>query len=113
MKSFSRFTAAAVAVLVCGILFASPAMAAAKGKPAPATKVNVNQATAQQLTVLPGVGPKLAERIVEYRQKSGGFKSTQEVMNVKGVGERGLAKIQAFIVVSGETAKPETKTAAH
>jgi competence protein ComEA len=113
MKSFSRSTAVAVAVLVCGILFAGEAMAAAKGKPAPASKVNLNQATAQQLTVLPGVGPKLAERIVEYRQKSGGFHSTQEVMNVKGLGEKGLARIQAYIVVSAETAKADTKAASH
>jgi competence protein ComEA len=55
-------------------------------KAAPAGKVNLNTATAAELTALPGVGAKLAARIVEHRQKVGGFKSTQELMNVKGLG---------------------------
>jgi competence protein ComEA len=106
MKRFSRFAAAAAAVALVGMLFASPALAA---KPAPAGKVNLNSASAQQLTALPGVGPKLAERIVEYRQKSGGFHSVNEIVNVKGLGEKGFAKLQAYVVVSGETAKAEAK----
>src|SRR5262249_48904797 len=77
------------------------ATAAAAGKPAPTGKVNINTATAQQLTVLPGVGEKLAARIVEYRQKSGGFKSVSELMNVQGIGEKNLAKIQSYLTVSG------------
>src|SRR5438045_3274985 len=74
--------------------------------PAPAAKVNINTATAQQLTVLPGVGEKLAARIVEYRQKAGGFKNTSELMNVQGIGEKNLARIQAFLTTGGESAKP-------
>jgi competence protein ComEA len=60
-------------------------MAVAAAMPAPAGKVNINTASAEQLTTLPGVGAKLAARIVEYRQKSGAFKSVQELMNVKGI----------------------------
>jgi competence protein ComEA len=74
-------------------------VALASGKPAPAGKVNVNTASVEQLTVLPGVGPKLAARIVEQRQKSGGFKSTQELMNVKGIGEKNYAKIQTYLTL--------------
>jgi competence protein ComEA len=48
-------------------------------KAAPTGKVNLNTATAEELTALPGVGAKLAARIVEHRQKVGGFKSTQEL----------------------------------
>ena len=51
----------------------------------------------QQLTALPGVGEKLAGRIVEYRQKQGAFKNVSDLMNVQGVGEKNLAKIQAFL----------------
>ena len=58
-------------------------LAVAAAKPASAGKVNINTASAEQLTTLPGIGPKLAARIVEYRQKSGAFKSVQELMNVK------------------------------
>ncbi len=48
-------------------------------------KVNINTASAEQLTTLPGVGPELAARILEYRQKSGAFKSVAELMNVKDI----------------------------
>src|SRR5262245_43882757 len=66
---------------------ASPAKAktARVHKATPAGKVNLNTASASELSALPGVGEKLAARIVEHRQKVGGFKSTQELMNVKGV----------------------------
>jgi len=76
-----RIVAAALALAVASMLSTGVAFAAAK--PAPAGKVNINSATVEQLTTLPGVGPKLAARIVEHRQKAGGFKSAQELMNVK------------------------------
>jgi competence protein ComEA len=80
-------------------LLASSGVAVAAAKAAPAAKVNINTATAQQFETLPGVGAKLAARIVEYRQKSGGFKSPQELMNVQGLGEKNFAKIQGYLVV--------------
>lgn len=101
---FQRIVATGLA-LVLGLVVSS-GLAIAAGKPAPAGKVNINTATAQQLTVLPGVGEKLAARIVDYRQKAGGFKNVSELMNVQGIGEKNLAKIQAFLTTSGETAKP-------
>jgi competence protein ComEA len=73
-------------------------------KAAPAGKVNLNTATAAELTALPGVGAKLAARIVEHRQKVGGFKSTQELMNVKGLGEKNYTKIQGYLSV-GDAAR--------
>ena len=78
-----RFVAGALAVAFAVILTTGMAVAAAK--PAPSGKVNINTASAEQLTTLPGVGPKLAARILEYRQKSGAFKSVQELMNVKDI----------------------------
>src|SRR5262245_21759335 len=80
-------------------------------KAQPVGKVNINSASAQQLETLPGVGPKLAARIVEYRQKSGGFKSAQELMNVKGIGEKNFEKLQAFVTASGEASKVGGKAA--
>ena len=101
--SLKRFVAAVLAAVFALGISAGVASAAAK---APTGKVNINTATAQQLTVLPGVGEKLAARIVDYRQKAGGFKNVSELMNVQGIGEKNLAKIQAFLTTGGETAKP-------
>lgn len=70
---FQRIVATGLALVFA--LVASSGLAVAAGKPAPSGKVNINTATAQQLTVLPGVGEKLAARIVDYRQKSGASRS--------------------------------------
>jgi competence protein ComEA len=101
-----RFVATGLALAMAALLASAPAMAA--GKPAPTAKVNLNTATVEQLTTLPGVGPKLAARIVEYRQKAGAFRSTQELINVRGVGEKNFSKIEAYLTV-GEAPKAATK----
>jgi competence protein ComEA len=85
-----------IVALVLGLALSGAPVLAAEAK-APAGKVNINTASAEQLEELPGVGAKLAARIVEYRQKSGGFKSVQELMNVRGVGEKNLAKLQPHL----------------
>ena len=95
---FQRIVATGLALVFA--LVASSGLAVAAAKPAPSGKVNINTATASQLTELPGVGEKLAARIVEFRQKQGPFKSTQELMNVKGIGEKNLQKLQQYLTVS-------------
>ena len=92
--------------LVFALVASSGLATAAAAKAAPSGKININTASAQQLTALPGVGEKLAARIVEYRQKQGAFKNVSELMNVQGLGEKNLAKIQAYLTTSGEAAKP-------
>jgi competence protein ComEA len=101
-----RFVATGLALAMAALLVSGTALAA--GKPAPTSKVNLNTASIQQLTTLPGVGPKLAARIVEYRQKSGAFRSTQELINVQGVGEKNFAKIEPWLSV-GEAPKAAAK----
>ena len=96
MKKWNRIVATGLAIAMA--LMVSVGTASAAAKPAPTGKVNVNTATAEQFAVLPGVGVKLGARIVEYRQKAGGsFKTVDELMNVKGIGEKNFAKIQAHI----------------
>lgn len=95
-----RIVAAALALAIT----LSAGLASAAGKAAPTGKVNINAASADQLSALPGVGAKLAARIVEYRQKSGAFKSVQELMNVKGVGEKNFEKLQPYLT-TGDTPK--------
>ena len=99
MTRIRRMIAGALALMFVACLSAGAAFAA--GKPLPAGKVNVNTASVEQLSTLPGVGPKLAARILEYRQKSGGFKTAQELLNVRGIGEKNLQKLQAY-VTTGE-----------
>ena len=101
-----RSVATGLALAMAALLVSGTAMAA--GKPAPTAKVNLNTATVEQLTTLPGVGPKLAARIVEYRQKSGSFRSTQELINVRGIGEKSFAKMEAWLSV-GEAPKAAAK----
>ena len=62
--------------------------------------VNLNAATTADLQKLPGVGAAMAERILEYRQKSGGFKKIEELMNVKGIGEKNFLKLKSLVIVS-------------
>ena len=95
-KKWNRIGATALAIAFTLMTTGGTALAAAKA--APTAKVNVNTATAEQFAALPGVGPKLGARIVEYRQKAGGsFKSVQELMNVRGIGEKNFAKLQAHL----------------
>jgi competence protein ComEA len=50
--------------------------------------INLNTATARELQTLPGIGPSLAKRIVEFRQKKGGFKRAEELLAVPGISEK-------------------------
>ncbi len=77
-----------------------PARSAKSAPKAPSSPVNLNTATAVQLQELPGIGARTAERIVEYRQKNGGFKKIEELMNVKGIGEKNFLKLRAQITVT-------------
>jgi competence protein ComEA len=71
----------------------------------PSAPVNLNTATAAQLDALPGVGKATAERIIEYRQKNGGFKKAEDLMNVKGIGEKSFLKLKPLVTVSATTAR--------
>ena len=91
-----------VALTPAEILAQPPAQepAAEKNEPARGAVINLNTATAAQLESLPGIGPRAAERILEYRQKSGGFKKIEELMNVKGIGEKSFLKLKSRITVT-------------
>ena len=69
-------------------------------KPAVTSAINLNTASATDLEALPGIGAKTAARIVEYRQKNGPFKKIEELMNVRGVGEKNFLKLKEQITVT-------------
>jgi competence protein ComEA len=84
------------------------ALAAAAAAPAAtAGVVNINTATADQLQLLPRVGPTLAGRIIEFREASGPFQSVDEIVAVKGIGESAFEKLKPYITTSGATTLTE------
>jgi comEA protein len=76
---------------------------------APSAPVNLNTATQAQIETLPGIGAKAAERIIEYREKNGGFKKIEELMNVKGIGEKSFLKLKPYLTVGDKTDKAGAK----
>ena len=76
----------------------APALGAAGDERAP--RVNLNTASVDDLTGLPGIGPSYAKRIVEYREKNGPFKRVEDLLNVQGIGEKTLEKLRDRITVS-------------
>ena len=71
---------------------------AASQSTAPA--LNLNTATQAELEKLPGVGPSTAKQIIEYRQKNNGFKKIEELMNIKGIGEKSFLKLKPLVTVA-------------
>ena len=63
----------------------------------PDGKININLAELDELSMMPGIGPSKKKKIIEYREKNGYFKSKEEIMNVKGIGEKIYEKISVFI----------------
>ena len=60
-------------------------------------KIDINNADEQTLCSLPGIGPAISRRIIEYRNKNGSFKSPQDIINVKGIGKKKLAKMLPYL----------------
>lgn len=65
--------------------------------------VNINTATPAELDGVKGIGPSKAQAIVDYRSKNGPFKSLDDLKNVKGFGEKSIAKLKGELSVSGGT----------
>ncbi len=68
----------------------------------PEGKINLNQASPTDLAFLPGIGPVLAKRIVEHREKVGGFKNISQLKDVPGIGKVRFERIKNRITLEGE-----------
>jgi competence protein ComEA len=96
-----------VLVLVAALVFISLPLGAQRAAKPPVAAtvvstavVNLNSATAAQIASLPGIGPKTADLVVQYRQKNGPFKKIEEIMNVRGIGEKSFLKIKDRLAVA-------------
>jgi comEA protein len=97
-------TAAAVAALVW--LAAAPALGQTAAAPAATALqgvVNINTATADELELLPGIGPARARAILEHRKAKGEFKQVDDLRDVGGIGDRALEALRPHCVVTGRT----------
>ena len=92
----NRFTALALALGLALPLAAAPDRAPR----VPQRPVSLNTATVTELMQLPRVGQKTAERILAFRKQHGGFQRPEELMNVKGIGEKSFAKLKPFLSIS-------------
>jgi competence protein ComEA len=108
------FVPAFVMAMLVGAVPVAAQEKATKAKPVPAVAVpvNLNTATAAELQALPGVGASTAKLIIEHRQKNGGFKKVEELMNIKGIGEKSFLKLKPMVTVAPDkAARPEKDNA--
>jgi competence protein ComEA len=99
---------ARVIPVVCALLLVAAVAAAQDGQPPPTQgKVNINTATAEQLALLPGVGPALAGRIIAFREANGPFEKVDELTAVQGIGDKSIEKLRPYVATSGTTSLTE------
>jgi competence protein ComEA len=63
--------------------------------------LDLNQARLEELMELPGIGEKLAQRVVEYRKTHGGFRSVEDLRKVRGIGEKRMERLRPLVVTAG------------
>ena len=95
MRKSPILALALVVISLCGTAFAADADQ--KGV------VNINTADATQLALLPGVGAKAAQLIVDYRTEHGAFAKATDLMQVKGFGDKRFERLSPYISVDGKT----------
>jgi len=69
------------------------------GSGSPGALVNINTATLDQLETLPGIGPALGQRIIDYREQHGPFHTVNDLLDVSGIGDQRLADLRSMVTV--------------
>jgi competence protein ComEA len=92
--NFPKMKIACVLALCIGLTISSVSVLAQKSTRATTEKISLNSATVEQLQSLPGIGPAIAKKIIEHRTKIGKFSRIEDVITVKGIGEKKFQKIK-------------------
>jgi len=85
-----------LSLIAASFLFCGAARAA---KQPPSKPLNLNVATADQLAQLPGIGPKTAQSIVDFREKSGPFRRVEDLLAIRGISRKKLDAIRPYVIV--------------
>ena len=89
-----------LALVVLAVMICAQAVAAVG-------TVNINTASAEELALLPRVGPAVAGRIIEFREQNGNFKDVSDLLLVKGIGDKTFALIEPYVAITGSTSLKE------
>jgi competence protein ComEA len=71
----------------------------------PELRVDINEADVAELSRLPGIGEQVAKRIVAYRKENGPFEKAEELMNVRGIGEKSFLKLRPYLSLGADKEK--------
>jgi comEA protein len=96
-----------VGALVIGLILGlslQPLLSLQAGTKANDQKININTASLEELQKLPRIGPQVAQRIINYRKENGSFKKIEEIMKVRGIGEKIFNQLKDLITVGTENA---------
>ena len=100
---YSLGLALTLAAVLCAAapapVVAAPKAEAGAKADAHAEPIDLNQATEADFVAVPGIGPALAQKIVEFRKQNGPFKSVEDLLKVRGIGERSFEKLRHYFVV--------------
>jgi competence protein ComEA len=76
-----------------------------KEAPRPELRVDINEADVAELTKLPGIGEQVAKRIIAYRKENGPFEKAEELMNVRGIGEKSFVRLRPYLSLGADQDK--------
>jgi competence protein ComEA len=102
---FSRRITIAVASLavallgVCAALPTAAATGSGKGSGGAIEPIDINKAGAGELMTIPGIGKVMAQRIIDFRKEHGPFNRVEDLLKVKGIGEKSLDKLRPYVKV--------------
>ncbi len=98
----NNFKLGALAAALVLSLILQPLFALQSGPKSSDQKININTAQSEELQKLPRVGPAIAQRIIDYRKENGNFKRIEDIMKVRGIGEKVFGQLKDLITVGAE-----------